>query len=138
MTDYGRGIAVLNTWASAGGVNAAKVRENFLAKYGVVQIESTGKQAANLSFGEMQNIFASIISEGASKESPTMADINTGLLRLGGKVPTVTEILPGVLKDVSLDIFSGAKSILLLAGILGVAYILYETGALRKMVKRAA
>lgn len=140
MSSYSDGLYVLTTWAAAGDVSGATVRANYLNKYGQAAVESLGKRVPGINFGSLKDAFRDAIDSGASKESPSLADINTPLLTVAGETPSAVDLISGVASDVGAkvteigaDVFSFTKILIVVAGILGVAYILHETGALRKL-----
>lgn len=145
---YAKGIYVLRLWASAGGSDGSVIIQNFKNTYGDAIIESIGKRTGGINFSVLTTAFIDAIDSGANKLKPTMADINTPLLRISGQGPTVL----GALGDVSRDIVSDGLEItgdvvsfawnttkllpLLLIALIGLAaYLELKKGTLSNVAK---
>lgn len=128
---YNKGLYVLTVWATAADVSAATVRTNFVNRYGKAEVESLGVKQQGLNYAKMADVFQDLQDDGASLENPTMADINTALLTLGGTPPSTIEILGDVGADLWGKINFGAGLFLFGAA----AWFLFASGVLPVILK---
>lgn len=137
MSNYSRGIYILQIWASAAGVNPQTVTNNYLAIHGKAGVESLGALSKGLNFGVVKEKFIDAVDDGASKENPDLSVLNTALLQVGGTKPSVVEALGDVSVDLGIKIFDGAKIILLAGIVIGAVYLVYNGKQLLGVLKNA-
>lgn len=138
MSDNALGYYILTLWASASGANAADVRANFSKMYGVETITNIGKSSRGLNYGSLQSFFRDLVDNGASTDSPSLGDINNGIITVGGDGVSFFEAASGAISDttkavgdVAGEVFSLSKILLVAVIVGGVVYIGWSTGALR-------
>jgi len=150
-SDDANGAYVLTLWANAGGVDAASVRSNFRSKYGDTGVSNLGKSARGVNFASLSNNFVDRIDAGASTTEPTPKDLGSALLEVGGESEGIlsflgtgaisvstslvenTVDLAGAAKDGLVGILKYLPYILIIGG---VAYIAWNTGILKNVIKK--
>ena len=80
LSNYARGINVLNTWALVAETSAVMVRTNFKSRFGEAAIASIGEAAKLINFGVLQEKFQDLIDAGASKQNPELSSIRAGMM----------------------------------------------------------
>jgi len=142
QANVGQGYYVLTIWANAGGANPPDVRSYFKNTYGEDTLANVGQATAGLNFASLEAAFKDEIDAGASPAQPTLADINSGLLKVGGELPSVFSTVKDVVSEDASAVASfsltSLKVLAVVAIVGGIAYILYTTGAFRHVAAKAA
>lgn len=132
MSDYAMGIYFFTLWANAGGVSAVAVREHAVKNLGAAYITELGKTNRGINFGTFSSVAEDAISDGASALSPSIAEINSAVIKAAGVKPSLLETIidtgadlgrevPGAIQAVgnwSSTIVIGAAVIALVVGVI--------------------
>lgn len=112
MDAYDSGLYFLTLWATASGADRATVIANYKANDPFWQdtIAGWGSQTG-ANFNAFTNAVNSELADGASKDSPTIADINSALLTAGGTTPSVASVAASVVGGDALAVSNAAVDV---------------------------
>lgn len=131
--DSALGYHVLTVFSSVKGVSRSAVIANYKSRYGgEVAIDNLGRAAQGISMSKLSDEIAKL----PKSESPSRVDLMGAVMKSGGKSVSIAQaVVEGVketAKDVGSAAFSTLKWVTVLAVVAVGAYVLVQTGVLRR------